>query len=168
MTIMLATQEAEIRKMSSKPAQANNSWDPVLETNKQTNKKTKPSQKKGWWSGSRCKPRVQIPILKKRKRKISREGKQAPSHYPKVRKCFLRSEFHCCHLAGFSPRILEHSETGVGNIWREILGRSLLSWKIRNTLMFYLFFWLLCFKCFLYFPLLNSIKGLLCARLCAQ
>jgi hypothetical protein len=37
-----------------------------------------PSQKKGWWSGSRCKPSVQTPVLQKKKfQEFSRVG--APS-----------------------------------------------------------------------------------------
>jgi hypothetical protein len=27
-----------------------------------------PSQKKGWWGGSRCRPSVQIPLLQKKKK----------------------------------------------------------------------------------------------------
>jgi hypothetical protein len=41
----------------SKPAWANSSQDPISKN---------PAQKKGWWSGSRCRPWVQAPVLKKK------------------------------------------------------------------------------------------------------
>jgi hypothetical protein len=41
-----------------KLAWANSSWDPLLK---------KPFTKKGWWSGSRCRPWVQDPVLQKKK-----------------------------------------------------------------------------------------------------
>jgi hypothetical protein len=49
MYIALATQEAEIRRISvlSKLPQANSLGDPLSK---------KPITKKGWWSGSRCRP----------------------------------------------------------------------------------------------------------------
>jgi hypothetical protein len=28
-----------------------------------------PSQRKGWWSGSRCRPRIETPVLHKQQRK---------------------------------------------------------------------------------------------------
>jgi hypothetical protein len=47
-SVILATQEAEVRRdCSSKPARANSSQDPILKN---------PITKKGWWSGSRCRP----------------------------------------------------------------------------------------------------------------
>jgi hypothetical protein len=54
--VILATQD----DLSLKPAWANSSARPYLEKN--------PSQKKGWWSGSRCRPWVQAPILQKKKK----------------------------------------------------------------------------------------------------
>jgi hypothetical protein len=42
-----------------KPAWANSSWDPVSKI---------PNIKKGWWSGSKCRPWVQVPVLQKRTR----------------------------------------------------------------------------------------------------
>jgi hypothetical protein len=61
MPVILATQEAEIRRImgQSQPGQI------VCETLSPKY----PSQKKGWWSGSRCRPRVQTPVVKKRKKK---------------------------------------------------------------------------------------------------
>jgi hypothetical protein len=57
MPAILAIQEAKIRRIvvQSQPQQI------VGGTLSQKN----PSQKKGWWSGSKCKPCVQTPILKK-------------------------------------------------------------------------------------------------------
>jgi hypothetical protein len=59
MPIILATQEAEIRRnaIQSQPRQI------VHEALSQK----KPITKKGWWSGSRCRPRVQTPVLPKNK-----------------------------------------------------------------------------------------------------
>jgi hypothetical protein len=55
--VILATQEAEIRRISSsKPDSANSSQDPILK---------KHFYKKDWWSGSRCRPWVQTPIPQK-------------------------------------------------------------------------------------------------------
>jgi hypothetical protein len=48
----------------SKPAQANNSRDPISK---------KPVTRKDWWSGSKCRPRVQTPILKKKKKKFHKK-----------------------------------------------------------------------------------------------
>jgi hypothetical protein len=50
MPVILAIQEAEIRRMAvqSQP-QANSSLDPISKK-----KKKQPITKKGWWSGSRC------------------------------------------------------------------------------------------------------------------
>jgi hypothetical protein len=42
----------------SKPAWTNSLQDPILK---------KPKTKKGWWSGSRCRPCVPIPVLPKKK-----------------------------------------------------------------------------------------------------
>jgi hypothetical protein len=55
MPVILATQEAEIRRIAvwSQPGQIV-PWDPILK---------KPFTKKGWWSGSRCRPWVQAPVL---------------------------------------------------------------------------------------------------------
>jgi hypothetical protein len=55
--VILATQEAEIRwiAVQSQLGQI------VCETLSRRN----PSPKKDWWSGSRCRPWVQIPVLKK-------------------------------------------------------------------------------------------------------
>jgi hypothetical protein len=57
MPVVLTTQEAEIRRIEvqSQPGQ-NSLWD-CLEKKKY--------QKKGWWSGSRCRPWVQTPVLQK-------------------------------------------------------------------------------------------------------
>jgi hypothetical protein len=44
---------------SLKPAGANSLQDPILK---------KPFTEKGWWSGSRCKPLVQGPVLQKNKK----------------------------------------------------------------------------------------------------
>jgi hypothetical protein len=63
-TLIIATQKAESRwiAVQSQP-QANNAWVPI-------SKKKNPSQKKDWWSGSRCRPWVQTLVpLKKKKRK---------------------------------------------------------------------------------------------------
>jgi 4-hydroxy-3-methylbut-2-en-1-yl diphosphate synthase IspG/GcpE len=46
MSIILATQEAEVRRITINPGKI------VHETLSQKN----PSHKKGWWSGSRCRP----------------------------------------------------------------------------------------------------------------
>jgi hypothetical protein len=56
--VILANQEAEIRRIvvQSQPRQI--SGRPYL---KKTHHK-----KKGWWSGSRCRPRVQTPVLEKK------------------------------------------------------------------------------------------------------
>jgi hypothetical protein len=43
-----------------KPAQANSFWDPISK---------KPITKKGWWSGSRCRPWVQTSVPPKKKKK---------------------------------------------------------------------------------------------------
>jgi hypothetical protein len=45
---------------ASKPTLANSLQDPILK---------KPIMRKGWWSGSRCRPRVQAPVLQKKKKK---------------------------------------------------------------------------------------------------
>jgi hypothetical protein len=57
--IVLATQEAEIRRIvvGSQPGQI--VW--------KTLSWKKPIPKKGWWSGSRCRPWVQSPVLQKEK-----------------------------------------------------------------------------------------------------
>jgi hypothetical protein len=41
--------------LGSKPARANSPWDPVSEKTHHT--------KKGWWTGLRCRPWVQTPVL---------------------------------------------------------------------------------------------------------
>jgi hypothetical protein len=46
---------------SSKPARENSLRDPIL--------KILNIQKKGWWSGSRCRPWVQAPVPKKKNQK---------------------------------------------------------------------------------------------------
>jgi hypothetical protein len=58
--VILATQEAEIRRIAvqSQPW-SNSSQDPIL-------KKTHHNQK-GWWSDSRCRPWVQTPVRQKEK-----------------------------------------------------------------------------------------------------
>jgi hypothetical protein len=61
MPIILATQEAEIRDRSSKPAWANSSARPYLE---------KPFTKIDWWSGSRWSPWAQVPVPQKKKNYI--------------------------------------------------------------------------------------------------
>jgi hypothetical protein len=61
MPVMLATQEAEIRriKVRSQPRQVL-LWDPISK---------KPITKKSWWNGSRCRPWVQALVLLKNKTK---------------------------------------------------------------------------------------------------
>jgi hypothetical protein len=59
MPVILATWEAEIRRIVIR----NQPWQVVHETTK-----------KGWWSGSRCRPRVQAPEPEKeRERERERE-----------------------------------------------------------------------------------------------
>jgi hypothetical protein len=61
--VILTTQEAESQEdCGSKLAQANSLQDPISE------KKKKPFTKKGWWSGSKCRPWVQAPYCKKKKK----------------------------------------------------------------------------------------------------
>jgi hypothetical protein len=48
---------------SLKPVQANSSWDPILK---------KSITKKGWWSGSRCRPWVQAPVQQQQQQKVSK------------------------------------------------------------------------------------------------
>jgi hypothetical protein len=57
MPVIPATQEDHCLKS----AWAIRSWDPILKIRK--------TQKKGWWNGSRCRPWVQAPVLKKKKKK---------------------------------------------------------------------------------------------------
>jgi hypothetical protein len=52
---------------SSKPAQENSSRDPTLKI---------PNTKKGWWSGSRCRPWVQALVPKKKKENSRKAGIQ--------------------------------------------------------------------------------------------
>jgi hypothetical protein len=68
--VILATQEAEIRRIvvQSQPW-VNSSQDPISE------KKKKKSQKKGWWSGlsgkrESVRPCVQTPMMLKKKKKL--------------------------------------------------------------------------------------------------
>jgi hypothetical protein len=63
MPVILATQEAEIRRImvQSQPL-ANSSTRPYL-------KKPITHKKKCWWSDSRCRPWVQTPVLEKEKKK---------------------------------------------------------------------------------------------------
>jgi hypothetical protein len=60
--VILVTQEADIRRIT------------VRSQPRQIVHKTlfwkHPSQKKGWWSGSRCRPRVQVPVLQKKKKEL--------------------------------------------------------------------------------------------------
>jgi hypothetical protein len=59
MPIILASQEAEIRRIEAQSQPwANSSWDPISK---------KPITEKGWWSGSRYRPWVQTPALQKKK-----------------------------------------------------------------------------------------------------
>jgi hypothetical protein len=51
---------------SLKPAGANSLQDPILK---------KPFTEKGWWSGSRCKPLVQGPVLQKNKKQKQKQKK---------------------------------------------------------------------------------------------
>jgi hypothetical protein len=60
MPAILATQEAEIRGLRFEVTWANSSARPYLE---------KTFTKNGWWSGSRCRPSVQTPVLQKKKNK---------------------------------------------------------------------------------------------------
>jgi hypothetical protein len=62
MPVIPATQEAEIKRImvQSQPEQI------VCKTLSRKN----PSQKKGWWSDSRCRPGVQASIPKKKKKKV--------------------------------------------------------------------------------------------------
>jgi hypothetical protein len=59
MLVILATQEAAVKRvMVQSQPRANSSHDPIP-------KKTTTEQ--GWWSGSRCRPRVQTPVPRKKK-----------------------------------------------------------------------------------------------------
>jgi hypothetical protein len=49
-SVILATQEAEIRRIT------------VQSQPRQIVREKKKSQKKGWWSSSRCRPQVQVPV----------------------------------------------------------------------------------------------------------
>jgi hypothetical protein len=59
--VTLATQEAEIRRIEV--------WSHCRQIVPQD-----PSQEKGWWSGSRCRAWVQVPVLEKKKKKNDRKG----------------------------------------------------------------------------------------------
>jgi hypothetical protein len=61
MPVILATQEAEIRRImpQSQPGQI------VPET---LSRKT-PFTKKNWWCSSKCRPSVQTPVLQRKKRR---------------------------------------------------------------------------------------------------
>jgi hypothetical protein len=65
--VILATQETEIRRImvQNQPRQL------VCETLSQ--KKKKPFTKKGWWSGSRCRPQVQTPAPQKKDGRDTRD-----------------------------------------------------------------------------------------------
>jgi hypothetical protein len=52
LSIILATQEAEIRRIVAQSQPKQIVLKTLSQTNKQTNKQKNPSQKKGWWSGS--------------------------------------------------------------------------------------------------------------------
>jgi hypothetical protein len=83
--VILATQEAEIRRIAvwSQPRQIvceNLSW-------------KYPSQKKGWWSGSRCRLWVQAPVLKKKKRERARERERKRHAYMNI---ILPASFSLC------------------------------------------------------------------------
>jgi hypothetical protein len=58
--LIWATQETEIRRIVVQ----SQSRQIVCKTLSQKH----PTQKKGWWSGSRCRPSVQIPVLQKKKK----------------------------------------------------------------------------------------------------
>jgi hypothetical protein len=58
---------------SSKPAWPNTSRDPIWK---------KKSQKKGWWSGSRCRPWVQVPVPQKKEEKKREREKRHSSKFP--------------------------------------------------------------------------------------
>jgi hypothetical protein len=58
---------------SSKPVQANSSREPILG-------KKKKITEKGWWSGSRCRPRVQTQYRKKKKKKKKNNYLLSNSH----------------------------------------------------------------------------------------
>jgi hypothetical protein len=77
----------------SKSARANNSWDPISKI--PITHKTK-QQKKTRWSGSRCRPWVQTPILQKKRKSLISFS------------CFLLS-IHC-HFSGSSscPHFLRY------------------------------------------------------------
>jgi hypothetical protein len=62
MPVILATQEAEIKKIAVQrhPGQT------VQETLSRKN----PSQKKAWWSGSRCRPEFKSQYCKKKKKEL--------------------------------------------------------------------------------------------------
>jgi hypothetical protein len=57
-TWILATQEAETRRIKV--------WNQLRQTGRETLSWKKPITKKGWWSGSRCRPWVQTPVLPKK------------------------------------------------------------------------------------------------------
>jgi hypothetical protein len=63
--VILATQEAEIRRIEVRSQLGQI----VCETLSQKKKK-KTHHKKVWWSGSRCRPWVQNPVLQKREKKV--------------------------------------------------------------------------------------------------
>jgi hypothetical protein len=76
-----------------KPAQENNLWDPIL-------KKTY-HQKKDWWSGSRCKPWVQTPVLQKQNTKQTNKKNPLKSLQQKKHSKYLAYNRHSV-FGGFS------------------------------------------------------------------
>jgi hypothetical protein len=99
MCIILATQEAEIRSIvvQSQPRQI------VCEilSQKKKKKKTKPlpkKKKKRWWSGSTCRPWVQVPIAQKKEQNF-RHGFRATVFGDWFSFGFWLQSFVCLFLA---------------------------------------------------------------------
>jgi hypothetical protein len=67
---------------SSKPPWANSSWDPILK---------KPTTKKGWWYGSRCRPWFQIPVPKTKQHSLNNLGSSITQYNLEV------TAHHICH-----------------------------------------------------------------------
>jgi hypothetical protein len=66
MPIILATQEAEIRRIEVRSQRrAHNLRDPISKN---------PLQKEGWWSDSRCRPWAQASALQKQKQNLEKNG----------------------------------------------------------------------------------------------
>jgi hypothetical protein len=82
MSVILATQVAETRriKVQGQPRQ-NSSQDPISKY---------PFTKKGWWSGSRCRPWVQTPVWEKKKIQFSESEVERTKYRHQVKECHFR------------------------------------------------------------------------------